>query len=84
MAIDTGELSRAALPNEGGVVDDIVQRLLLRSARAMDEPEVRERVRRELERFAEARVRTFIPILVERAVDDALAKGHHVGGLAAP
>jgi uncharacterized membrane-anchored protein YjiN (DUF445 family) len=83
MAMDTRELSRAMAPDEGGVVDDIVQRLLGRSARMLDESEVRDRVRRELERFAEARVRTFIPILVERAVDEALAEGHHVGGLAA-
>ena len=54
------------------VLDEVVRRLAGRLGRPWDDPRVREAVERCSDGFRDARVETFIPILVERRAYDLL------------
>ena len=59
---------------ERAALEHVVERLSRRFAN-LDADVIRETVRREFEGYSGARVRDFIPILVERAVRDDLTAG---------
>jgi hypothetical protein len=69
MQIEDHIANRARVEREA--IDHIVARLTLRFSH-IDSEHIRQAVHREFEVYAEARVRDFIPILVERAVREHL------------
>ena len=64
--VDRTEAEREAL-------DHVAERMVRRFAH-VDPEEIRRAVRREFDAYADARIRDFIPILVERAVSESLTR----------
>ena len=58
---------------EREALDHVAERLVRRFAH-VDAEEIRRAVRREFDAYADARIRDFIPILVERAVRESLTR----------
>jgi len=57
---------------EQGGVDELTDHLVGRVDSSIPRQTVRARVRREFDAFADARVRQFVPVFVERRVRDGL------------
>jgi hypothetical protein len=58
---------------ERDALDHVAERLVRRFAH-VDAEEIRRAVNREFDAYADARIRDFIPILVERAVSESLPR----------
>ena len=72
MTIELEHFPTSAVTSVDHLVADIVQTIAGRGARPMDVEQVRDLVVAELLRYRDARVRTFIPVLVRRSVLDVL------------
>jgi len=67
--LDDHKTNRAKAEREA--LDHVAERLIRRFTHA-DAEEIRRTVHREFDAYADARIRDFIPILVERAVRESL------------
>ena len=69
--LDDHKTSRAKAEREA--LDHVAERLIRRFTH-VDAEEIRRAVHREFDAYADARIRDFIPILVERAVRESLTR----------
>ena len=81
MTAEVDQPAAVSAPALDQVVDEVVQVVQNKRAAPMDAAEVRELVEQEWARYDDARVRTFVSVLVRRAViGDVLGGGRQVIG----